>query len=359
VPPNFQPSSVTFVSTDDGWVIGQAGTPGQCDNKDPYICTSIARTGDGGQSWRGGPAPDTGAPDGSTGVSGIRFLNGTYGWAFGPELWATDDGGSTWTRVNTGGQRVTDLETSHGTAYALFATCTGSSSADFASDCTSYTLMTATAGSNAWQAVGGATSGLTNGAAATSAVLALTGTNGYLLAPDGTLFSGAIGGTWSRVSSAPCQPGAAQADGLPSVAQLALASPRELDIACNQPSASTPPAVWGSDDGGANWSQLPAGQWSDFSRLSGLGRATSLAAAPNGNLTLATTTGIYVLSTETARWTPSNATGAGAPPGGFSYVGMTTNEQGVAVPADTSLRQIWMTLDGGSTWKPTSITSGS
>src|SRR6516225_8382197 len=30
VPPNFQPASVTFVSPDAGWVIGQAGTPGTC-----------------------------------------------------------------------------------------------------------------------------------------------------------------------------------------------------------------------------------------------------------------------------------------------------------------------------------------
>ena len=84
---------------------------------------------------------------------------------------------------------------------------------------------------------------------------------------------------------------------------------------------------------------------------------TSLAAAPGatGNLTLATTTGIYVLSTETSRWTASNATGTGAPTGGFSYVGMTTDEQGVALPADTSLHEIWMTFDGGTTWTPSSI----
>src|SRR5215467_915331 len=30
VPPNFAVSSVTFVSLTEGWVIGQAGTPGHC-----------------------------------------------------------------------------------------------------------------------------------------------------------------------------------------------------------------------------------------------------------------------------------------------------------------------------------------
>ena len=37
------------------------------------------------------------------------------------------------------------------------------------------------------------------------------------------------------------------------------------------------------------------------------------------------------------------------PAGGFSYVGMTTDSQGVALPADTSLHEIWMTFDGGLT----------
>jgi hypothetical protein len=362
VPPNFQPTSVTFVSSHTAWVIGQAGTPGTCANKDPYVCTSVARTDDAGQTWQGGPAPDTGGPSGATGVSGIRFLNDTYGWAFGPELWATDDGGDSWTQVNTGGTRVTDLEASGGRAYALFATCStpsGVSSPAFAEDCTHYTLMTATAGSNHWVAVGGATSGLTNGGGSTSAVIDLTGSKGYLLAPDGTLYSGPIGGTWSRTGTSMCQPGfPPQANGLPGAALLALVNPDQLALVCNRISATSPPAVYTSDSGGETWTQLPAAVWSDVVSAD-FGTMTSLAAAPDGTLTLATTTGIYVLSDTTERWEPSNATGTGAPKGGFSYVGMTTNKQGVAVPADTSLHEIWMTTDGGATWAPaTSITPG-
>ncbi len=193
-------------------------------------------------------------------------------------------------------------------------------------------------------------------------MLELTGSNGYLLGPDGTLYSGPIGGTWSRVGTAPCQPGTAQANGLPATAQLALTTSTVLAIACNQTPDTTPPSVWGSDDGGALWTQLPAGQWSNFSNLSGFGSATSLAGATGANdgLVMATTTGIYVLSTETGRWTASNATGTRAPQGGFSYVGMTTAEQGIALPADTSLHEIWMTFDGGQTWSAaTSVTPGS
>jgi hypothetical protein len=364
VPPNFQPSSITFVSGLSAWAIGQAGTPGTCVNTDPYICTSIVRTTDGGKTWQGGPAPDTGAPSGGTGVGGVRFLNSTYGWAFGPELWSTDDGGTNWTKVETSGARVTDLETSDHRAYALWANgCAASSSnapaADFAANCSSYTLMTATAGSGVWTPVGPATSGLTNGGTPTSAVLALTGSNGYLLAPDGAVYSGAIGGTWTQVGTSGCKPGPAQADGLPGNAQLALVGPQQLWIACGGTSAGTPPALYESDNGGSSWTQPPAASWSGISDLSAIGVTTSLAAAPNGTLTLATTTGIYYLPAGGERWQASNATGAGAPKGGFSYVGMTTDDQGVAVPADMSLHEVWMTTDGGASWAPaTSITQG-
>jgi hypothetical protein len=349
VPPNFQPSSVTFVSQSAAWVIGQAGTPGTCDNNNPDICTSIAWTTDDGKTWRGSHAPGTFGPSGAIGVSGIRFLNGSDGWAFGPELWSTTDGGGHWSQVNIGAARVTDLEASDGRAYALFATCTGTSSVGFAADCTSYTLMTTTAGSDSWQAVGGATSGLTDGGSATSAVLALTGSNGYLLAPDGTLYSGLIGGTWSQVGTSLCHPGAAQFNGLPSAALLALQDASHVAIACVGSAATAPAEVLVSSDSGQNWTQQPAAVWSGVSHA---GLMTSFSYAPNGAMVLATTTGIYDLQVNASRWQPSSATGSKAPQGGFSYVGMTTDDQGVALPADTSLYEIWMTSDGGQTWSP-------
>ena len=319
VPPNFQPMSVTFVSTTTGWVIGQAGTPGQCANKtDPNICTSIARTSDAGKTWSGGPAPATTAPNGARGVSGIRFLDGTNGWAFGPELWATCPGGS-------------------GTA--------------FAAGCTSYTLMTTTARSDHWATVGGATNGLTAGGAATSAVLALFGETGYLLAPDGTLYSGPLDGAWQRVGTARCQPGPASPSGLPGSALLALASSTTVVVACNAPGGVQ---VYTSANSGATWDTQPASAWSAVGEAAS---ATSLAAAPDGTLTLATRNGIYVLPAGASQWKQAQVDNA--PAGGFRFVGMTSNDQGVALPIDTTLHEVWMTFDGGLKWAAqTPITPG-
>jgi len=355
VPANFAPVSVTFVSTSRAWVIGQAGTPGQCANPtNPYICTSVAHTDNGGKTWAGGPAPTTVGPDGPAGVSGIRFLDGVNGWAFGPELWVTHDAGNHWTKVGTGSRRVTDLEAAGNRAYALFAQCSGTNVASFAYGCTSYTLMTATANSNQWTPVGDATSELTSQGAAATGVIALMGTTGYLVAPDGTLYSGPVGGTWQQAGTMPCQPGTPQANGLPGEALIALTSATRLATFCAGPTPTAAPKVYTSSDSGATWAL--AGDWS---QVSGQYYPTSIAAASSGTLLLTTIRGIYLLPQGATHWEASTATGAQAPQGGFSYVGMTTSEQGVALPFDTSRHEIWMTFDGGRTWTPaTSITPG-
>ena len=167
LPPNFQPYSVTWDSLSTGWIMGPAGTPGHCGaHQDSTICTSVARTSDGGATWHGLPAPPVGGPEGPTGVTGLRFLNGSYGWAFGPELWATDDGGEHWHQVNTGNASVTDLETVNGRAYALFGQCGTAASGNKIAECSSYTLETATAGSDTWAPVAGVPAGLTAGSTA-------------------------------------------------------------------------------------------------------------------------------------------------------------------------------------------------
>jgi len=350
VPANFAPTSVTFVSPTSAWVIGQAGTPGKCDNVNPDICTSIARTDDAGKTWKGEPAPDTTGPDGPSGVSAIRYLDGVNGWAFGPELWATHNEGNTWTQVPTDGYRVTDLETAGDRAFALWALCPDAQPGDaVASGCTSYTLMSTPKGSDDWAPVGGLTSGLTDQGTPTSAVLELTGSVGYLLAPNGALYEGPIsGGAWQQAGTAPCQPGTAQADGLPSSAFLAVADAQNLAIACYGSSIPGGVQVSTSADGGQMWAAQSPGAWSGSTNI---GTPTSLAAAPGGVLVLATTTGIYVQSGK-AQWAASSVPGTAAAAGGFTYVGMTTQSQGVAVPADTALHEIYLTYDGGTTWTP-------
>ena len=259
VPQSFQPSSVTAVSETTVFTIGQAGIPGQCATQ---YCTSIARTKDAGQTWIGLPAPVTGPPDGATGVGQIRFLEGVNGWAFGPELWATHDGGLTWTSIKTHGQRVIDVETVGDRAFAIEATCTGAG-ADFAAQCTSFTLYSTPATVNRWTKVGAATSNLRPpGSAGSSgaAALVLTGARGYLLAPDGKLYAGPpTGAAWHPAGTIPCATGQAQLNGEPAGALLGAVTAQNLLLACAQPQSGTTPAkmVYASPDGGLTWKPSP------------------------------------------------------------------------------------------------------
>ncbi len=350
VPANFRPTSVTFIGTHTGWVIGQASTPGHCATQ---YCTSLARTDDAGQTWTGVPAPLTSGPDGASGVSQVRFLNLNDGWAFGPELWVTHTGGQSWTQVNTNGLRVTDLETVGSRVFALFASCSGHGQA-FAAGCTSFTLYSSPASGNDWTPVGAATTGLTDGAASQAASLVLTGSRGYLLAPNGTLYAGPVDGSaaWARAGAlvSSCTVGPAQLDGQPWQALLGAVNANELLVACTSSAGSgshtQDKQVFSSPNGGVSWIQIATAPTA--------GIAFSLAASPSEAAVLGTDRGIDLLPHGDVGWQPATLAGGG-PAGGFGYVGMTTDAQGVALPADPSAGTVWFTFDGGQTWKPSPL----
>jgi hypothetical protein len=103
-----------------------------------------------------------------------------------------------------------------------------------------------------------------------------------------------------------------------------------------------------SADGGRTWN--PAGS------APARGIAMSLSGSPNGPVMVATSDGIDASTNAPGNGTLSWRTvrGGGAP-GGYSYVGMTTAQQGVAVPANTGLDAVWFTYDGGSHWRKSPV----
>ena len=105
------------------WVLGTA----PCQSPP---CTSLVRTTDGGQHFVGLPAPQAplagatqpGSQEPSDAVSGLRFADPLDGWAFGPALYATHDGGGTWHRLSVPGQ-IIDLAAAAGQVWALGGDC--------------------------------------------------------------------------------------------------------------------------------------------------------------------------------------------------------------------------------------------
>jgi hypothetical protein len=355
-PDNMQPTSVTFVGTGTGSVlgavIGQAGTPGHCATKN---CTSLAGTANYGASWYGVSAPLAPGPDGSTGVSQLRFATLADGWAYGPALYATSRGGWPWFKESTGGQRVIDVEAAPATAqgparaFAVFGACTGTGS-DYAADCSSYSLWTSVAGSRTWTpvAVPAAYQQMPSTNSAAPLLIISGGTTGYLITPSGAVLSGPTsGGSWQDVGTAPCAPGPAAPTARTSAAPGAqFTSGPEVLLACDGLAGSSTATILYRSFDGKNWQSdgpVPA-----------TGTPTSLASAVTGQAVLATTSGVWYLAGAGKTWQQASIHGA-APAGGFSYVGMTTASNGVAVPADAQLGEVYVTSDGGQTWTPSPI----
>lgn len=348
--PGFRPTSVTFVGPDTGAVLGQA--LGHCPGGS---CTSVAGTTSYGRSWFGIGAPDAGSPHSASGASQIRFLDQANGWAFGPALYATHDGGAAWTRV-TGlpAGSVIDLATVNDRVFAVLATCTGSGTS-YATGCTSFAIISAPARgtANRWTLVPGASAHLP----VRPGGLQLTTNRAYLLAAGEILAGPLNGGAWHRVrpsaaSAPPCLTAGASgttgqgATGSGQPAAFLAPTVNEVFTYCARalPGRSGAAGLYGSADGGTTWTLLGPAVES--------GAPTSLAVAPDGALVLATADGLYYSTTATGRLSWHRGSLAKpAPPGGFTFVGMTTDSQGVAVPADAAAQEIFTTTDGGVTWQ--------
>ena len=118
IPAKFAPQSFTAVDELTWWLLGPA--PCTFAGETPP-CGEILRTTDGGRSFVGIEAPRatlSTSTAGTIGYSQLRFADAKNGFAFGPSLYATHNGGVSWSAVDVGGA-VRDLEISAGEAYAV------------------------------------------------------------------------------------------------------------------------------------------------------------------------------------------------------------------------------------------------
>src|SRR5437588_9321807 len=117
LPPGFRVQSQSWVSRDHGWLLG-ASTCGA------NTCTAVAATTDGGTTWKQiGVIAAPMTNEQKTGVTEIRFADNLHGWAFLPALWATTNGGRTWTRQSTYGRPTIALAGDAQGGYKVVSAC--------------------------------------------------------------------------------------------------------------------------------------------------------------------------------------------------------------------------------------------
>jgi hypothetical protein len=334
VPDAFEPLSVTFVSASDGWVLGR----GACGDA---ACPLVARTADGGHTWTSIGAPPTNVAslgmdeDPGSGVAGLRFANTTDGWAFGPGLWATHDGGSSWVSVKVPGipaaGKVVGLETSHGLVHAVIY------------DGNLFRIASSEIGADRW-ALAPIRIDLGGGPVPT-VQLALSGDAGWVLVNNRIVIAGARleAGGWTD-----WRPPCATVNGS---AVLDASSATELVAVCDV-------GAWG-DPGGQ-----PMGEHAYTSHDGGLTFARTGAAPPVDQATEIASTGphAFVLAGGDARGTilvGSFDTGRTWKTllqpvlEQVSELGFTTSSQGVLILTDDQgTARLFMTRDGGRSWNP-------
>jgi photosystem II stability/assembly factor-like uncharacterized protein len=343
VPTGFVPTSATFVSADQGFVLGAvpcASLPSPPAASGP--CPSLAKTGDGGRTWRRRPAPPTtihsSDPTGDASqVSRVRFGDPSNGWAFGPGLWSTHDGAGTWHAIDLGGV-VTDLASSAGVTYALVTHCDSRPCGQGA------TLYRTDNAADDWHAVEGVTLTPTGG------TISLHGRAvwivGRSIGPGQSLLSAsADGADWTT------RPDLCGADA--SLTGVAPVSALGLFVLCgDSPGAgSEPKRVLWSTDGGASAQPVAAMPPSS-------GIADAIVAADDRVVVVSAASGaswIYRTADAGATWatalTSDDATQV------FSDLGFTTATQGFVVQGHLQTdkvggTQLLMTRDAGATWVP-------
>ena len=300
-------------------------------------CAAIERTGDGGRTWVPAPAPKTavvsaiGADTGATsGIARLRFATPSDGWACGPDLWATHDGGASWSKLSMpglpSGSTMVALETAHGSVHAALY--------DGAQH---FRIATGPIGDDAWRvsplqvAVGGGP--------VPTIQLVLSGDTGWLLENDRTVVGGArlVGGSWRT-----WKPACADVTG---PAAIAASSPTDLVASCDVGFMSSPQGnhLFVSRDGGETFAET----------------GSRVPVTLGGGLAMPDTSTIVVSGSDSKgsvlvgsfdggqRW--SIVLRAGNV--GLTDLGFTTPTQGVVVTSSASgSDHLLMTRDGGHTW---------
>jgi hypothetical protein len=335
IPPGFSPVSVTFVPARTGWVLGTA------------VCTTqpcspfLLRTTDGGATWSSVPPPPSpvSAVAADVGAHSVRFANLEDGWVFGPELWATHDGGSHWARTTLPGLpadvRVEALEASNGAVHAAVL------------DGAEVRILSSAVGRDDWQLSSTVLSAGEGPVPSTQIVL--HGATGWIVQLDRTVTGGARldGGQWI-----PWQPPCADVFG-PAV--LAASTATDLIAVCDE-------GVWGGSGPRGSHLYVSANGGAAFQRSATtvpVSAGVVASAAPGAAVVggpIADGSALVATSDGGARWTtvyqdrhyPA-----------WLDLGFTTGTQGVVVEIfHEGPAALLLTRDGGRTWSPVRFGSG-
>jgi photosystem II stability/assembly factor-like uncharacterized protein len=303
VPTAFQPSSFTAITVFNWWLLGTAPCGG-------HSCTTVVETVNGGSSFTRIPAPPT------TEVSNLRFADGSNGYAYGPQLWSTHNGGASWTQLPIGGE-VDSLAIADGYVYAIVVSHGRAS------------LMRSAVSADDWTALSGLGHGYLSG-------LWIQGPTVVVQSGDRLFISNDQGNHFARKRGVR-NAGDCSFDG----------GPQALWALCSRGMA--PDEILLSSDSGSTFrtaTQVPDGPLGTF-------------AASGATAVVSTQGPLYRTTNGGASWAPVTVQAApGAPvpnlPANWTYLGFSTPSHGVAIgnfgTGGHQALRLYYTIDGGASY---------
>jgi photosystem II stability/assembly factor-like uncharacterized protein len=324
-PAGFDVLSVTFVSTQDGWLLAREPCGAT-------VCLSLWRTYDGGQSWNTIATPPAAHAPGPCcqGVAQVRFADTRNGWLFAPELWSTHDGGATWARV-TAMEDTFALETNGSQVVAV----------GFTSQLAAFQIWSAPVGQDGWTA---SATTIPVGAGPVPAIqVVLQGGTGWILENDRAVVGAArlAGSRWVTWTP-PC----VDAGG---VAMLAASSVSDIVAVCHEGDWNDKPRavhMYVSANAGSTFARAGVPLPLESASVATPARGVAFVAlSPRSDAQ-----GAQVLATFDggATWTGVHTGAARSYP---RYLAFTTIDQGVLIETDDqNLGRLLMTRDGGRRW---------
>jgi hypothetical protein len=338
----FSPIDASFTSPSDGWLLGVVIN--ECATG---AIVEARATADGGLHWAKAtapPAPWGGVVPNRSGnvpldaVTRVLFANAKDGWAYGPGLWATHNGGVSWHEVSTHRHDVYSMAVTSGYVVATFDTC-----GEVGSGCygpATFTVETTPVDRDAWRPAPGAAGEGAPALTAAGGTAYAYGVGRPSFPGKLTLLAGPANGSKHWHSQAmPCPASAITAS---------ASSATRLLLACALLGMHpTTTHLYRSADGGASWTQFATRPLFDG--------ASVIEQTPNGTLLVG---GIYngiELSRDGGRtWAqPASVDDSNSIQGGGELAAaLTTNNDGYVVGY---LGPLWITGNGGKSWRQISV----
>ncbi len=334
---------LSFINATRGWALLSS-----C--KGPDCQANLRMTTDGGRSWHpeAAPAVKPGFIDNSGQhhdmVNGVHFANAQDGWLYGPGLYATHDGGTTW-QAEKFSEDIVELTSVGNTVWATTRTCALANVCKFG-------LLLSTDNGHTWKNV----AALPNLDGLTLRMAALTPQDVWLLSlsPDArpvepgnpaiTTFVVTHNGgqTWQKLTDPSYEKGCTNTG-------LAAANLKELWIACGgQPGAGQQfKYLYNSEDGGKSWTAVNPNP-----SISG-GYFSSLAVTAPGKLWLVLARGTLITSNDGGQsWHPA-----------IPYEQANPGDSGIGPVVFADAKHGWLaaqgrvfyTTDAGATWQPVAL----